>query len=422
MSIPSSPTTCPGHLSDRELLVEVARAATEERRATAHLLALLIELDARRLYLGEGFSSLFTYCTQALHLSEHASYNRIEAARAARRFPIILQHIGDGALTLTAVRLLAPHLTPDNHREVLASARHKNKREVELLVASLHPQPDVPVVVRKLPTRAATATPANLAPDMQHLTAIADRVEPDTVVPPGVITTPPAVTPTRHLNTAALKPIAPERYKIQFTAGRETYEMLRRAQDLLRHVVPDGDPAVIIDRALTLLVKELERTKVGSSERPRAGRAVSPGARHVPAAVRRAIWQRDGGRCAFVGTQGRCSETGFLEYHHVVPFAEGGAATSENLELRCRSHNQYESQRWLAPDCCCNRASWRRAACGDACSRRSSGIQPGGAGPVRPLLDWRTGALSSSKRAGPPPVHEARRQVRFLVLKRLLVS
>ena len=126
MSTPFSPTTRPGHLSDRELLAEVARAAADERHATAHLLVLLIELDARRPYLGEGFSSLFTYCTQALHLSEHAAYNRIEAARAARRFPIILEYIGDGALTLTAIRRLAPHLTPENHRDVLASARHKN--------------------------------------------------------------------------------------------------------------------------------------------------------------------------------------------------------------------------------------------------------------------------------------------------------
>ncbi len=349
MSTPSSPTTCPGHLSDRELLVEVARAAAEERRATAHLLALLIELDARRLYLGEGFSSLFTYCTQALHLSEHASYNRIEAARAARRFPTILEYIGDGALTLTAVRLLAPHLTPDNHREVLMSARHKNKREVELLVASLHPQPDLPVVVRKLPTPAAMTTPVPVVVHAQQVPEVAEHVERRTSDLARGIATPPAVTAASRGSAAVLKPIAPERYKIQFTAGRETYEMLRRAQDLLRHVVPNGDPAVIVDCALTLLVKELERTKIGSSQRPRTGRAVSPEARHVPAAVRRAIWQRDDGRCAFVGTQGRCSETGFLEYHHVVPFGEGGATTAENLELRCRAHNQHERERWFGP-------------------------------------------------------------------------
>lgn len=77
-------------LSDRELLAEVKLAAGREREATARLVALLAQLDERRLYLGEGCSSLFTYCTQVLHLSEHAAYGRIEAARAARRFPVVL--------------------------------------------------------------------------------------------------------------------------------------------------------------------------------------------------------------------------------------------------------------------------------------------------------------------------------------------
>ena len=75
-------------LSNQELLAEVKVAAGRERDATVRLIALLAELDARRLYLGEGCSSLFTYCTQVLHLSEHAAYGRIEAARAARKWPV----------------------------------------------------------------------------------------------------------------------------------------------------------------------------------------------------------------------------------------------------------------------------------------------------------------------------------------------
>jgi hypothetical protein len=86
-------------------------------------------MDARRLYLGAGYSSLFTYCTQALHLSEHAAYGRIEAARAARRFPLVMDLLANGSLTVTTVGLLAPHLTADNHRNVLESACHKRKRE-----------------------------------------------------------------------------------------------------------------------------------------------------------------------------------------------------------------------------------------------------------------------------------------------------
>ncbi len=104
-------------LSNTELLARVKRLAEHEREATASLIAHLAELDARRVYLAEGCSSLFTYCTQVLHLSEHAAYGRIEAARAVRRFPIILERLGEGSITLTTVGLLAAHLTSENHVE-----------------------------------------------------------------------------------------------------------------------------------------------------------------------------------------------------------------------------------------------------------------------------------------------------------------
>jgi hypothetical protein len=144
-----------------------------------------------------------------------------------------------------------------------------------------------------------------------------------------------------------LKALAQDRYKVQFTASREAYDKLRRAQALLRHVIPDGDPALIIERALTLLVSELERRKTGATDRPRSLVAADRRTRHIPAAVKRAVWERDAGRCAFVGTLGRCTETGLLEYHHILPFAEGGEASTGNVSLRCRAHNAHEAQEYL---------------------------------------------------------------------------
>lgn len=146
-----------------------------------------------------------------------------------------------------------------------------------------------------------------------------------------------------------MKPLAPERYKVQFTVSRETYEKLRQVQDLLRHTIPSGDPAEIFHRALTLLLAHVSKTKLAATNRPRLGREARLGSRHIPAAVKREVWRRDGGRCAFRGEQGRCCETGFLEFHHVVPYAEGGATTCENLELRCRVHNVYEAEQHVAP-------------------------------------------------------------------------
>src|SRR5262245_4297181 len=146
-------------LSDDQLLAELQRLAAHERRATAHLLLALIEVDARRLYLREGCSSLFTYCTQVLHLDESAAYNRIEVARTARRLPALLEAIADGSITLTSARLLAPHLTVENHADVLGTARHRSKREVEVLSVGLAPRPAVPTVLRKVPTTSQDGRP-----------------------------------------------------------------------------------------------------------------------------------------------------------------------------------------------------------------------------------------------------------------------
>jgi hypothetical protein len=96
-------------------------------------------------------------------------------------------------------------------------------------------------------------------------------------------------------------------------------------------------------------VQDLERKKVAASERPRTSASGNKRARHVPAAVRRTVWARDGGQCRFEGPQGRCRETGLLEFHHVVPYAAGGLTTSDNLELRCAAHNRYEAEQFFGP-------------------------------------------------------------------------
>jgi hypothetical protein len=331
----TSPIQSFARLSNEELLATVKRLATTECRATASLVRSLMELDVRRLYLGEGYSSLFTYCTQALHLAEGAAYNRIEAARAARRCPAILSALEDGSVTLTTVRLLAPHLTAANHEHVLALARHKGKREVEELVASLRPLPPVPSTIRKLPDRQVLFDTNPVAPMRMGGAA------PSPQVATPAITMAPRPTET---------PLAPERYKLQFTISRETQEKLRRVQALARHAIPSGDPAEIFDRALTLLLHDLERRRCGAVTSPRAARETVGGSRHIPASVKREVWRRDDGHCAYTGRDGRCTERSFLEYHHVQPYAAGGTATAANIELRCRAHNAYEASLFFKPE------------------------------------------------------------------------
>jgi hypothetical protein len=240
-------------MPDAELIARVTELASAERHPTAQLVAALVELDARRLYLGQGCSSLFTYCTQVLHLSEHAAYGRIEAARAARRFPFILDRLADGSLTLTAVCLLAPHLTADNCVAVLDAARHRTKREVEILVAGLRPQPPVASTIRKLPAPRPASLSESRDRSFEAADGAADASMPTPCAPLLVPTTPTESSSAVMSRRAVIAPLTPEQYKLQITISRETVEKLRRVQDLMRHALPGGDPAVIFDKAITSL-------------------------------------------------------------------------------------------------------------------------------------------------------------------------
>jgi hypothetical protein len=288
---------------------------------------------------------LFSYCTQALRLSEDAACNRIEAARACRRFPVILDLLASGAMSLTSVRLLGRHLTPENHQAVLARASGRSRREIEILVAELAPQPDAPSSVRKLPTFTAMS-PSSPAP-APGATGVSSEPSPATAPSPA------ALAPTPR---PIVRATAPERYRVQFTIGAETHEKLRRLQALLRREIPDGDPGAIFDRALALLLEKVEKAKLGAAVRPRPRPSIRPAtdrsvpSRGVPRAVKRAVWPRDAGQCAFVSSTGRrCSERAFLEFHHVQAHAKQGPATVGNISLRCWRHNQYEAELIFGP-------------------------------------------------------------------------
>ncbi|HEY3248392.1 MAG TPA: HNH endonuclease signature motif containing protein, partial [bacterium] len=296
--------------------------------ATAALIAHLAVLDERRLYLAEGCSRLFVYCTQVLHFSESAAYRRVEVARAARRYPVILTLLAEGSVNLTTVLLLAAELTPSNHRELLVAATHKSKNQVEELIASLRPKPAVPSSVRMLPVARARSA---CSPTQELL-------KPTEVAPTQAEIALPVARPT-------VVPLAPQRYKVVFTASGETYAKLRQLQDLLRHQIPDGDLGEIMGRAVSLLLKEVIKQKFAVGTRTSEKEDANGNSRHIPARVRRAVWVRDEGQCAFVAQNGRrCSEKAFLEFHHVEPYSAGGKATIDNIELRCRAHNQYEAE------------------------------------------------------------------------------
>jgi hypothetical protein len=138
---------------------------------------------------------------------------------------------------------------------------------------------------------------------------------------------------------------------LQFTASTELHDKLSRARALLRHKLPDCDLAEVVDEAVTLLLAKLEGRRFGKTDAPRKTLAetdTSATSRHVPAAVKRAVFDRDGGRCTFVdestGRRCSCTDPGKLEYHHTTPFAIDPDHDPAQVTLRCTAHNQYQAE------------------------------------------------------------------------------
>jgi len=145
-------------LTNDELVVRVRHCVREDRRVSAQLLAHLGEIEARGLHRDLGYESMFEYAVRVLHMSDSEAGLRLHAARFARKFPASLEMLSRGELHLTAMKLLAPVLTPEN-AEMLNMACLKTKQEIQLLIAKYCPQPDVPDAMRRLPTaRSANAT------------------------------------------------------------------------------------------------------------------------------------------------------------------------------------------------------------------------------------------------------------------------
>ena len=338
-------------LSDAALVAGLRSSLTREREDTASVVAHLAELDTRDMHIRVGYPSLFVYCRDALGMSEGEAYNRIEVARTARRFPVVLDMLADGRVHLTAVRLLAPHLTSENHSDVLGSARGKTKVEIQEIVARLSPQPDVPASVRRVPTpHPVISSPPAVTP------ALPEPVYTET---PTVTAAAPLATRGPALNAviapapvihAAVTPLSPGRYKLQVTISGETLEKMRLAKDTLSHALPTGDDAAILARAFDALLEKLAKQKFAATEKPRVSQRTKMAGQDLTAAVMRAVWVRDLGRCRYVGPTGhRCDERRFVEFHHRDPRALGGEASVDLIELRCRRHNDYEARLYFGP-------------------------------------------------------------------------
>jgi hypothetical protein len=165
-------------LSDAELLQSVKRLVADERARLVTILRHLQEMDRRDLALKLGYPSLFEYCVKVLKLAEGETARRIQATRAASKYPLLYRALDRGLLSLTTVSQLAPHLRWNNYRRVIRDALGLNKRGIEALVATLAPTPDRPDRVKFLGTPVVVEAPSAPAPENDATPADENPQEP----------------------------------------------------------------------------------------------------------------------------------------------------------------------------------------------------------------------------------------------------
>ena len=332
-------------LSDDELLRRLSDVLAQSRRVESVLVAHIAEVDARRLFASQASPSMFQYCVDVLHLSKAEAHSRIAAARASREHPVLLTMLEDGRLHLSGISVLAPHLTKANCDELLNRAIHKTKDAIKELVAEIAPKPDVPSVIRKLPSRPrrsseseggkpATQTPNEPGPD---------SVGQNCQAPPPV----PAPVPEKP---AVVEPLAHARYRVQFAASAEFREKIERLSALM----PGEDLAAVMEAAVTEKLERLEAKRFGKTKKPRKSldeADTSPGVRGISAPVRRFVWERDKGQCTFLSEDGRrCPAREGLEFDHDEPYGVGGDRSAKNIRFRCTTHNLYTAELYYGKD------------------------------------------------------------------------
>src|SRR4051812_18423054 len=321
-------------MNDDDLLACTRELVRKSCATEAELLLHLAEIDERKLYAERAFPSMHVFCVKELGFSEGAAYNRIGVARAARRWPAVLEALGSGAVHLAGLRVLVPHLSDENHESILAEASGKSKREIEEMAARLSPKPRVPDQVRKLPSRPAATL---FEPEASSTAAVAST---------GTAAAIPVI--RREERRAVIVPLSEDTFQVQFTATRALRDKLQQAKDLLRHRAPNAELAVVLDKALDALLEKLMKERFAMGTRPRKQSAATPSAfpsRHIPAPIRRTVYQRAGGRCEFVDENGRrCAETGCLEYDHLDGFARTRIHSVDAIRLLCRFHNAHAAE------------------------------------------------------------------------------
>ena len=310
----------------RESSRNLSNLLRHEQGAMADFLVALADFDRRGLWRELGHSCLFYYLQRELKLSDGAAHFRKVAARLIQRFPEVVEPLREGKLCLTSIVELARVMTPENRKDALPRFFHVSKRQAKAVAASILPAAVIP---RR---EVVTGVRAVVRPEVRPAEFRPDETPPTSPEPEG-----------RPAPPMRVEPLTANESRIHLTVSNQFLEKLEAARRGQGHVQPGATKEQVIEAALDLL---LEKQASRRAEVKRPQKKPRPAkTNHVTAAVKRAVWTRDEGKCQWpVDGGGVCGSMTRLEIDHVVPRGRGGPSTVENCRLACRVHNQYAAR------------------------------------------------------------------------------
>jgi hypothetical protein len=340
-----SRATLPVMDTAREQSATLALLLRREHNALAEFLAALADFERRRLWVDLGYTSLFHFLRAELHLSKAAAHYRKVAAELIQQVPAVADALREGRLCFTTVVQVAKVATPENCATVLPLFFGLSRRDAMEVVAALQPHPAPPMrTVVTIPTPA----PRQLAARREDATASslplgsgedARRDFTPSGSPVELAISETRMATPRPPRSTDVVPLDAEARRFHVTVSKRFLAKLAAATDALAHSHPGASEEEVLEAGLDLLLAR-DAKRHGLVDRPqKARRPAKPD--HIPAAVKRAVYVRDGGKCQYRLASGEvCGGTRRLQYDHVTPRALGGPSTVDNVRLVCASHNR----------------------------------------------------------------------------------
>ena len=304
-------------LRSTDLLENLDSLNEKERKLKVKVLLYLREIDRRKLYLEQGYSSMFDLCVKYLKYSESTAVRRIKAERALGRSKRVIKMLLSGDMTITGLSKIEPICKPENTEAILEKATGCTCRELDILKARHCPSEPKPEKVKPVFVKTELKLKSQTSAGGKKFTA----------------------------NAEAAATVLEEKYRLEFSVSAETINKIKRAKSLLSTKYPKGVKLeTLFDELLDNYLNNNDPERREDHNNIKLNKLDRT--RHIPQKIKDLVYSRDGGTCSFVSKSGRrCSSTWNLQYDHIVPFGKGGDNSPENLRLLCGKHNRLMAEK-----------------------------------------------------------------------------